>query len=108
MPGKLVRLEHTFPEDLQSHFISNIIVQHQPEAFILSFFEIWPPPILGDSDAEIRRQADSIEEIEAKCVARLVVTPSKMEELIKAMTDNLQTYREMMRALAIETTGEDA
>lgn len=103
MPGeerivaKKVRIERTYPEDLQSHFVSNVVVQHQPDVFILSFFEVWPPTILGDTDKEKQKALEAVDRVEAKCVARLVLTPSKMREFVETMAENLQNYETMMQ-----------
>ena len=95
--AKNIRIERTYPADLQSHFVSDIVVQHQPDTFILSFFEIWPPPILGESEEEKQRKLDALDHVEAKCVARLVVTPSKMREFLETMSENLRNYERMMQ-----------
>jgi hypothetical protein len=96
--AKKIRIERVYPEDLQSHFVSNIVVQHQPEAFILSFFEVWPPAVLGESEEEKKLAMDAIDHVEAKCVARLVLTPSKMREFLETMSENLQNYEQMMQS----------
>lgn len=97
---KKVRLQRTYPENLQSHFVASLIVQHQPEMFVLSFFEVWPPAVLGETDEEKQAILDSIESVEAKCVARLVVTPSKMREFLDVMNENLTNYEQLMKALS--------
>jgi hypothetical protein len=90
---KAVPLKRKYPEDLESNFVSNIVVQHQPDHFILSFFEVWPPPILGDTEEERQRAMESIEEVEAKCVARWVVTPGRMREFIEIMSQNWEKFQ---------------
>ncbi|MDX9865721.1 MAG: DUF3467 domain-containing protein [Anaerolineaceae bacterium] len=95
--AKQIKIERLYPKDLQSHFVSNVVVQHQPDIFILSFFEVWPPAILGDSDEEKKDALESIEKVEANCVARLVLTPDKMKEFVEVMTENINAYEEMMQ-----------
>ena len=90
--GKDVKVDWVYPENLQSHFVSNLIVQHQPDFFICSFFETWPPAILGETNEEIRQQFEHIDHITAKCVARLVLTPSKMKDFVKVISTNLKNY----------------
>jgi len=97
--GKAVRLKREYPKDLESNFVSNMVVQHQPDFFVLSFFEIWPPAILGDTEEERQEVLESIEEVEAKCVARLVITPSKMREFLKVMSENWERYEKMVAEL---------
>jgi len=89
---KALRIKHIFPEGLESHFVSALIVQHQPDNFILSFFEIWPPPILGTSDEEKKEAFKKLDRIDAKCVTRLVVTPTKMREFIALLKENMKNY----------------
>lgn len=89
---KRLRIDFTYPEDLQSKFVQNIIVQHQSDFFVVSFFEVWPPAILGDTEAERRELVGSIGKVEAKCVARLVLTPEKMREFVSVMKRNLENY----------------
>lgn len=100
--GKQVQLQRTYPENLQSHFVVNMVVQHQPDMFILSFFEVWPPAILGETDEEKQEMLDSLESVEAKCVARLVVTPSRMREFVAVMNENLSNYERLIKALSSE------
>lgn len=95
--AKKVRIERIYPDELQSHFVSNVVVQHQPDIFVLSFFEVWPPAILGDSDEEKRKALEAVVRVEAKCVARLVLTPGKMKEFMETMAENLQNYDKMMQ-----------
>src|SRR3990172_3689638 len=87
---KKVRVIRKYPDDLQSHIVDNLVVQHQPDRFVLSFFEVWLPAMLAESDEEFQGQVDSLESVEAKCVARLVVTPQRMREFVNAMTKNLE------------------
>lgn len=105
--GKGVPLKRKYPEDLESNFVSNIVVQHQPDFFILSFFEVWPPPILGDTEEERQQALESIEEVEATCVARLVVTPGRMQQFIQVMSDNWEKYQSKLAlAAAAEEEGQ--
>lgn len=94
---KDIKLERIYPDNLQSHFVSNIVVQHEPDIFILSFFEVWPPAILGANEEEKQKELEKIKRVESKCVARLVVTPKKMVEFVKAMTENLKNYETMIQ-----------
>jgi hypothetical protein len=92
IPSKKVRIDRKYPDDLQSYFISDIVVQHEQDRFILTFFEVWPPAIIGETDEEKLNILNSIDHVEAKCVARIVMTPDKMREFMKAATDNLSSF----------------
>lgn len=93
---KQLQLERVFPENLQTHFVSNLVIQHDPESFTLSFFETWSPLLTGTPE-EMQQQFDAIDKIEAKCVARMVLTPSKMRQFVQAMSENLSNYENLMR-----------
>ncbi|MBI5291177.1 MAG: DUF3467 domain-containing protein [Chloroflexi bacterium] len=95
---RTIKVKFAFPDDLQSHFVTNFIIQHQPESFVLSFFEVWPPAILGNEE-EQRAAIESFEEIEAKCIARMVITPSKVKELLAALKDNVEKYDVLIAAI---------
>jgi len=95
---KEVSVKYTFPEDLKTQFVSNLVIQHEPGIFILSFFETLPPFILGETEEEKRMVLEKIEFIESKCLARLIITPEKMEAFIKAMSENLNAYKNIFLA----------
>ena len=97
---KKVKIAHTYPDTLQSHFVSNVVVQHELDHFVLSFFEIWPPAILGETDEERRGAIQAIETVEAKCVARLVLTPKKMRGLLHTLGESVAKYDELVQAVA--------
>ena len=89
---KEVRLRWVFPDNLQSYYVTNLVVQHQPSAFIISFFEAWPPVIIGPTNEEKKKALQEVDSVEAKCVARLVVSPENMSSFVKVMADNLDSY----------------
>jgi hypothetical protein len=99
--AKKVRINHVFSEGMQSNFVSHLVAQHQIDHFVLSFFELWPPLILGDTDEEMRRALNAVDSVDARCVARIIVTPNKMREFIAVMADNLARYDSMARTEAM-------
>jgi hypothetical protein len=96
MFAKKLRIERTYPLDLQTHFVTHFVVQGQPEYFIMSFFELLPPPILGDTEEEKRQQLEAMASIEAKCVARLVVPSDAMREFIETVSQNYENWQQRM------------
>ena len=97
-------LKPAYLDDLDSHFVSSIVVQHQPDHFLISFFEVWPPPILGDTAEERQEALDAIQEVEAKCAARLVVTPARMRAFIDTMSENWDRHQ---RAVSLSSGAGD-
>ena len=98
-PFKEVRLEWKYPDDLQTRFASNIVVQHQPDFFTISFFETLMPIILAGSPQQSQESLKSLNAIEARCVAKIIVTPEKMRQLLKVIEQNLVNYDMMMKEI---------
>jgi hypothetical protein len=69
-----------------------MIVQHSEHEFYVSFFEMQPPIILG-TPKDQQTQLEEIGHIEAECVARLVISPDRLENFIQALQTNLERYR---------------
>lgn len=90
--SKQIPIERKYPTDLQSYFVSNMVVQFQPDHFIISFFEVWPPAIIADTDDERQQALETVDHIDANCVARVVLTPSRMKEFIQVLNDNYQKF----------------
>lgn len=96
MPAKQVEriqkvgipLEWRVPEDLQTHFATNIVISHSEAEFFLTFFEVVPPLILGDLE-----KLHTLESVPAQAVARIAVAADRMEGIIDAMRQNLENYR---------------
>lgn len=95
--GKLVQVNRIIPENLQSYFVHNLVAQHQIDHFILSFFEVWPPMIVTETDEEKQRAIDALTSVDAKCVARLILTPAKMQEVVSVLSENLRRYDEKLK-----------
>ncbi len=89
---KKIKINHKYPDNLQSYFASNFVVQHQEDHFILSFFEVYHPPIIGETEEEKIAVLDKIDHIDANCVARIVLTPEKLEDIIRALQENQNSF----------------
>src|SRR2546429_3614818 len=71
-----VKLLMKLPDDLPTLYVDNVNVVHTPNDFTLSFLQARPP--LFSEQAEL----DNMDAIEARCVARLVVTPLRMQMIL--------------------------
>lgn len=89
--SKTVRIRRVYPDDLDTNFISNFVIQNQPDHFIITFYELWPPVIVG-SPEEKKAAIEEIDSVDAKCVSRLVLTPEKMRLFLNAVQENLNKY----------------
>ena len=45
--GKMVPIKWHYPDSIVTRYATNFVVQHTDREFIISFFEAWPPVIIG-------------------------------------------------------------
>lgn len=83
-----IPIEWVFPEDLTSGYATNILVQIGQNEFFISFFEMSPPVIMNAADL------DTIESVQAYCIARIIVTPDRLNEFIAVLQKQLNLYNE--------------
>ncbi len=77
-------------ERVITRYTNNIVVQNTGNEFVVSFFEIRPPIILGDSTEEMKK----LDSIGAECVARIVISSERMRDFIEILTTN---YNQQIR-----------
>ncbi len=92
--SKTIPIKFEYPENIESKFVTNIVVQNQQDHFIISFFEANLPPILGDTEEQKKELLDSIDSIPAKCVSKIIVTPQKMKDFIDVLSRNYNKFLE--------------
>jgi hypothetical protein len=90
---KAVKLVLDPPRDIASAYATNLLIQHSDTEFVVSFYEAMPPVLLG-SPEERQAQLDEIGEVHARCVARIIVAPSRMQGFVNALQENLALYLE--------------
>jgi hypothetical protein len=84
-----IPLEWHYPADLPSHYATHFVVQHTEQEFIVSLFQALPPLILKEADLE------SFASVTAECIARVIVSPDRLEGFIEVLQRNLKSYREL-------------
>jgi hypothetical protein len=94
-------LEWHFPENLVTRYANNVVVQHGEHEFIISFFEVFPPILLG-SPEETRTELDQIESVQANCVARIIIPWDRMPGFIKALQSNQDKFVSKMENRSAE------
>jgi len=77
-----------FPEDLESKFVTNMLVQSGEQEFFVSFFEVAPPLIFLPEDVQ------KIENMRAHCIGRFVISPERIEKFIKVLQQQLKAFNE--------------
>lgn len=85
-------IEWYVPEDLKSQYATNMVIQHTDQEFLISFFEIKNPIIVG-SDEEVMSKYQEIGKIKANCIARIIVTPDRMKEFIDILRANYDRFQ---------------
>lgn len=88
-----IPIEWCVPPDLQTFFSNNFVIQNIGENFIISFFEIFPPILLGEPQA-VQLQMAMIDKISAKCLARIVVSKTGFAEFVQLMNEQFQKLQE--------------
>jgi hypothetical protein len=88
-----IPIDWVFPEDIVSRYATNLVVQHYEHEFIISFFELKRPIMLGEPD-EIAAKFQELESAPAECVARVIVAADRMPEFIAVLQGNLDKYLE--------------
>lgn len=96
--GVQLPLKWNYPPELVTHFVDNMVIQfapaEDPDHFILSFFQVEHPPIIGET------QLSSIinKEVNANCIARVVVTPKKMKDFLSVLNRHFEKYEALVKA----------
>ena len=90
--AKEVKLKRVFPEGIQAQFVDHFVIQHRPDHYILTFYDVMMPPIIAEDEEEFQEIVNKLEEIEARCVARLVLTHRGMEDFYEALSSNVSKH----------------
>ncbi|MCZ7569916.1 MAG: DUF3467 domain-containing protein [Ardenticatenaceae bacterium] len=84
-------IEWHVSEHVISRYATNLVVQHTQNEFIISFFEVRPPLVLGTPE-EVREQLNQMKSVRAECVGRIIVAAEKMPDFVRVLQANLETY----------------
>ncbi len=86
------------PDNAQSLYANNVLVQSTLHEIIISFFEALPPPLAGtpaDNAAKLREMGT----IRADLVARIIVAPDLLPSIISVLQTGLEKYQEAYSSL---------
>lgn len=96
MPKRIERqipIDWFVSQEIKTRYANNVIIQHSNNEFVLSFFEVLPPLLIG-SHEEVQAQLAQMRSAHAECVARIVMNPQQVKNLARALQENLQKYLE--------------
>src|SRR2546421_6744936 len=94
--GITLPIKWNIPNDIQSHYANNVLVQSGPYEIIISFFETQYPPLAG-SPEENKAQLEQLGAVQANCVSRIIVSPDLLPVIIDAMQTSLNAYQQTYR-----------
>ena len=91
--GRSLPITWTIPPGLVSCYATNFVIQRTELEVTLSFFEVQTPIILGSEEQRAEALA-KLESVPAICVARVVITPSRLPEILKVLKDHMEQYEQ--------------
>ncbi|SRR6266487_1096681 len=80
------------PDNIQSQYATNVIVQAGQHEFFISFFEVKLPPFVGKPE-EIMSHFQRLGYIQADCVGRIIMSVEEIQNFINALQTSLDAYR---------------
>jgi hypothetical protein len=75
-----------------TYYATNIVTQFTDHEFLLSFFELFPPLLVGTPE-EIAAQAEQVETVKAQCLARVVIAADRMAGFVDALQGIVEQYQ---------------
>lgn len=99
-------VKYIVPPTIQPLFTNNAVVQHDQQHFAISFYEVWPPLILGETDEDKLEYFQAVDHVDAKCVAKIVMSPADLRDLIDALTENLAKHEARFGKIPPKKDGE--
>jgi hypothetical protein len=88
------KVQFNFPEATPTYYGRLFAAQADQHEIVLSFFDPRLPVLTGSSQ-EILQQAQGITAVRADCVARVVILPERVSELISVLQTALTTHRQL-------------
>lgn len=85
-------------EELPVHFANAFLGVVQPNEIFLTIGSIAPPPIVGETPEERVQEAGKIQFIQASPIARLALTPARLDELVRTLQETQANYAKLVEA----------
>ena len=87
-----VPIEWHIPENIQSRYVTNVIVQVGANEIFISFFESQIPILMGTQE-ENSTALKRLGTVKAECIGRFVVAPDLMPDIINALQTGMDAYQ---------------
>lgn len=89
-----VRVIYPYPESLPAVYANNLVIHHSPLEFLVSFYQVFPPPNLENDPQDIKRKIEKTGGVPAHCVARIAIPKEQMPAIVEAFLSNLKKYQD--------------
>lgn len=86
-------------EDLPAHFANAFVGVVAPNEIFLNVGSVVPPAITGATEEERETQVRSMGFLPVKPIARLALTPARLDELIRTLEETRNNYKNLLSAL---------
>ena len=93
LKGLQVPVEWYTPDEIKTYHATDMTVSFTGHDFVVSFFEVRPPVILGSMSERIA-QSKVIKSVRKQCVTRVAVNVDRLPAFIKALQTNLRRYKQ--------------
>jgi len=91
-----VQMELHFPDGLSTKYATNMVVQHSEHEFMIFFFEVQPPLVLG-TPQEQKETLQKIKKVKSECVAKIAVAANRMPEFVEVFQTNLKQFNKKFK-----------
>jgi hypothetical protein len=86
-------------EELPVQFVNAFVGVVGPGEIFLNLGSYLPPAIVGATPEEREAQVRAVGYIPIKPIARLALTPARLDEMIKTLQDTRTNYKKLMNVL---------
>ena len=83
------------PDSLRTEHATNLIVQQRGSEFTFLFFEA-EPPIISGTPEEQAQAYQNLQEIPAKCVAKIVMSAENATEAANSLIESINRFNAMV------------
>lgn len=99
--GKYIVVDFSKGTDFPPVHANQMIVQHTEHEFIVTFFELLPPVVNPDPAIQAQQLAE-LTSIQARPVAKVVMSAARAREFVAAFAENLRKFDEDVKESAKE------
>jgi hypothetical protein len=84
-------VKHIVPDDVLRLYPTGMVIQHNQHEFDIYLFDT-KDPLLTGTPQENLKQLQSLDSVEAICIARITITATRMPEFLSALNNNFDKF----------------